>query len=294
MRISFSSCFTIFAWISRWRIELAQLPSPRSGATHGDECEVPAKSSHTRGFEHVRAEGYAPSMPDSKRHPENPAQSGPLTHWVDTNVMLEVYSHGDLFDAFESYQRGEGDLAAVEERRLRIQGSLWMAMALCRAGARSVTYQHENVRNILRMAPPDSERGGWTSTILWMLGDHGVFDGWGRNMTNDGRNLTNRERDRHMVAECRSDGLVLVTRDAEVIGEARAVGVDAADPETFAVRHLTREDARRTFDERMGTAALGYVVASPAHEHELRMRAGRRVREIFTAVWQSPNEPLFR
>lgn len=164
-------------------------------------------------------------MPDPERHPDNPLPSGPLTHWVDTNVMLEVYSHGDLYDAFESYQRGEGALAKVEERRLRIQGSLWMAMALCRVGARSVTYQHENVRNILRMAPPDSERGGWTSTIVWMLGDHGVFDGWERHMTNDGANLTNRERDRHMVAECRSDGLVLVTRDEEVIGEAHAVVV---------------------------------------------------------------------
>lgn len=50
----------------------------------------------------------------------------------------------------------------------------------------------------------------------------------------------------------------------------------------------------RMFDERMGAAALGYVVAGPPHEQELRTRAGRRAREMFAAVWQSPSDPVFR
>lgn len=188
---------------------------------------------------------------DLERHPDNQPPSGPLTHWVDTNVMLEVYSHGDLYDAFEDWQRGKGTSAIVEERRVRMQGSLWMAMALCEAGARSITYQHENLRNILRLAPPSSTQGAWTSSILYVLGDGGVFDGWERHMTNDGQALTNRQRDAHMIQVCRDDAMVLVTRDAQVIGEASRVGVDAVDPETYAVRYLTREDARRMFEQRL-------------------------------------------
>lgn len=167
-------------------------------------------------------------------------------------------------------------------------------MALCRVGARSVTYQHENVRNMLRMAPPDSERGGWTSTIIYQLGDGGVFDGWERYMTNDGAALSNRDRDRHMVNECHTDGLVLVTRDAQVIDEARGVGVDATEPELFAARHLTREEARRMFDDRVGAAGIRYLVAGPPQEQELRMRAGRRIRELYAAIWQLSDQPWFR
>jgi hypothetical protein len=133
-------------------------------------------------------------------------------------------------------------IAKVEERRVRLQGSLWMAMALCRVRARSISYQHENMRNILRLAPPASTRGAWTSTILYMLGDHGVFDGWERHVTNVGETLSNRDRDRLMVTECQAKGLVLITRDDQVISEASATGVDAIGPEAFATRHMSRDE----------------------------------------------------
>jgi hypothetical protein len=57
-----------------------------------------------------------------------------------------------------------------EARRVRTQGTLWLAMALCEVRALSLSYQHENLRNILRLAPPDSQVGGWTSSILTSAG----------------------------------------------------------------------------------------------------------------------------
>lgn len=97
------------------------------------------------------------------------------THWIDTNVMLEVYSHGDLYLEWGLSRCSRpprlNGRAEPERRRVLMQGSLWMAMSLCQLGAATLTYQHENLRNILRLAPPDSEVGGWTATIVYQLGD---------------------------------------------------------------------------------------------------------------------------
>ena len=120
--------------------------------------------------------------------------------------------------------------------------------------------------------------------MLYFLGDGGVFDGWEGHMTNDGEALTNRQRDAHMIEECRSGGFVLVTRDAQVIAEARSVGVDADDPEAFASRHVTREDARRMFDQRQDDAAIRYLVAGPPQEQNMRIRVGRCVREVYDEI----------
>lgn len=65
----------------------------------------------------------------------------PATHWVDTNVMLEVYSQGDFY---AEHLRMNGDPAA---RWRKIQGSLWMAMALSAQHAVSRSYHYENQRN---------------------------------------------------------------------------------------------------------------------------------------------------
>jgi hypothetical protein len=242
----------------------------------------------------------APALPTTARNtnqppidPDNPPPSGPLTHWVDTNVMLEIYSHGDLYDAFERWQRGDAPVAAVEARRIQMQSSLWMAMAMSEVGARSVSFQHENLKNILRLAPPHSPRASWTASVLYVLGDGGVFGRWERFLTNDGVTLSNRDRDRHMVNECRTDQLVLVTRDAQVLREAQALGVDALLPELFAVRHLTREAARRLFGERLAVAVDRYVATGSGEDPAVRNSAGAAIQEVYAAIWSPPDEPWF-
>jgi hypothetical protein len=242
----------------------------------------------------VRGDLYDSTMGDADRDPDNPPPSGPPTHWIDTDVMLEVYSHGDLFNAWDAYERGEVPIGEVETRRLRLQGSLWMAMALCKVGARSVTYRHENERNIKRIAPPGSKRGVWTSAIVWMLGDHGVFDGWEKHMTNDAEALSDRQRDKHMAAECRDAKLVLISRDAKLIREALALGVDAAKPEEYAARFLKREEASAMFQQRLWDAVMRYVSKSKAGEEVRCFNAGCAARDAFAAVWQSPSQPWFK
>jgi hypothetical protein len=129
------------------------------------------------------------------------------------------------------------------------------------------------------MAPPGSNRGARTAAIVWSLGEHGVFDGWERHTTNDGEKLSNRQRDQHMVTECAADKLVLITRDEEVIVEASTAGVDGCDPEAFAARHISREDAATTFQERLWDAVLGYVSVGPPGSEMRRFAAGRAARD---------------
>jgi hypothetical protein len=197
-----------------------------------------------------------------------------------------------------------------------------MAMAFCQQHAVSVTYQDENLRNILRLAPPDSEVGGWTSTILYVLGDGGVFSGWDRHMASGGAALSDRDRDRLIVRVCAAHTvapnpnipaerdraiadelaairthtpgpLILLTRDARLIREARAEGVDADEPEAFAARTLTREAAHTMFVERLERAIDRYIARGPLHEWLLRRYAMDRVRELHAAIWAPTNQPWF-
>lgn len=269
----------------------APMTVPSNGAGFFDALLTSAAPEPTTGL--ATASATKPGTDYQMLDPNHLPPSGPLTHWVDTNVMLEVYSHGDLSDAYESWQRGDRAIATVEARRLQMQNSLWMAMALSQSGARSVSFQHENLRNILRLAPPSSARASWTAAVLYVLGDGGVFGAWERFLTNDAGALSNRERDRHMVNECRTEQLVLISRDAQVIREAHAVGVDALRPELFAGRYLAREAARRLFNERIATAVDRYTVSGPGDNLEVRERAAAAIRETCAAIWSPPDEPWF-
>jgi hypothetical protein len=174
-----------------------------------------------------------------------------------------------------------------------MQGSLWMAMALCRRNAVSVTFDHENLDNIQRLAPPDSEVGGWTSTILYVLGDGGVFRGWHRLATSIGRDLTNRNRDRLMEKTSRDDQLILVSRDARARREATAMKVDAVTPEEYAERVMTREDARTMFEVRSHQALSRYIAVGTLDDWLLKTAAMDNVGRLPRAIWSPPDEPWF-
>jgi hypothetical protein len=202
------------------------------------------------------------------------------TVWVDTNVMLEVYSHGDAFDAGDLGDRGQ-----LEERRLRMRGSLWMAMALCRGRVVSVTYQHENVRNILRMAPPGSTRGTWTAAILYIIVDGGVFDGWERMMTNQGAQLSNPQRDRFMIEQCRDHGMILVSRDREARDIAATEGVIAMLPEEYGASVLNDVQACEMFMGRLRGAVDRYPNGYPPEERAVRADAALAIFELYERLW---------
>jgi hypothetical protein len=141
-----------------------------------------------------------------------------------------------------------------------------MAMALCIRRAVSVQYAHEALNNLTRIAPPGSERGAWTSAIIYALGDGGVFDGRHRVATADGAGLRNCERDRLMIDTCRDEHLKLLTRDEQVVGEAREAGVEVFRPEEYASTVLARETASGVFMRRTAVAAERYVLVGPLAE----------------------------
>ena len=204
--------------------------------------------------------------------------------WLDTNVSIEVDSQGDLIDAGErSTLLGTGPL---EYRRVRIRGALWMSMALCRRGAVSIQYQHETVRNLVRTAPPGTPRGWWTEALIYVLRDGGVFDGWARVMTNDHADLGNRGRDRQMVEECRVNGLLLITRDEQVIREAGEAGVRVARPEEHARDVMSLDAARRMFFQRLDIALLSHLTLAHGDiARERRAAACRDIATVYQNLW---------
>jgi hypothetical protein len=173
-----------------------------------------------------------------------------------------------------------------------MQGSLWMAMALCRAEARSLTTSMRTAQYpAIGAAFIDGRR--MDLDYLVRTRRRRRVRRVGTAMTNDGENLTNRQRDAHMIQECLESGLCLISRDAQACDEDRNAGVDAIDPEGFAARHVSREDARRMFDERLNDAAIRYLVKGSPQEQNMRIRVGSRVRVVYRSIWQPLEQPVF-
>lgn len=209
--------------------------------------------------------------------------------WIDTNVMLEIYSFADIIDAKRS--RTDAD---VETRRIRMQGTLWAIMVLCSQQAVTLSYSHEGMRNFARMSPVGSDLHAWSGTILFVLDDGGVFDGWMGAITSTGSDLTNRQRDRHMIEICATSRLLLLTRDEQVIDEAKAAGVIAMTPEAYAVTVMPRSLAERMFMDRLDVAARRYVENGPADRREQWVRNMKAVRATYQYIWKpaGPAEPF--
>lgn len=175
---------------------------------------------------------------------------GRATVWVDSNVMAEIMSQGDLY---RDYRRGA---VITEQRRMMAQCSLWLAMALDDAATVTVSYEHETTRVIQRLAPPGSDAGQWTWAWAALLKPY-VFPRWIGYLTEQGVELAeNDERDQLMVDLCRADGFTLVSRDKGAQNRARAAGVPVVTPEEYATAVMTRDAARERFFERLAVAGL--------------------------------------
>ena len=186
--------------------------------------------------------------------------------WIDTNVMVEVFSFGDFLGELVEWdyltwthrRRAQPDFLRADARRKLVQGSLWMTMALCTQRATTISYLHETSRALFRLAPPDSQLALPTVAVLRVLVPGGVFDGWERVETNDGAHLmTTDERDHFMADECHRRGIALVSRDKNARKYAHKVGVaHAVTPEEYARNVISWEDARLMFLRRLDLALL--------------------------------------
>jgi hypothetical protein len=198
-------------------------------------------------------------------------------------VMLEIYSDADLRAAAAT-----GDRAATEARRMRTQGSLWMAMALDDQHAASVSYEHENLNNMLRLAPPSTAGGAMVSVALYLIREK-VTPAWAVGVTQVGAEQGNRARDRLLVDEAHGLGIPVVSRDQYCHEYGAKQGVAVFTPETFAGNSgLSREAARQRFMARLHGAAREYVRQVPSgRDRERRSKAMQFVLRLFSAIWKS-------
>jgi len=196
-----------------------------------------------------------------------PIEAPNPTIWVDTNVMIEIFTFGDFFfdllqgDATRRIAEREGRIVPdpmtnARQRRLRIKHSLWMAMALCRRRAVTISYDHEVYRSIWKVAPPNTRLALPTKALFNALMPNGLFNGWTMTLSNAGVSLGNRARDRLMVDLCRDDALLFISRDDDALGYAASQGVLGVYPEHYAVDTMPLLEARAMFLSRLDQAAL--------------------------------------
>jgi hypothetical protein len=162
--------------------------------------------------------------------------------WIDTNVMLEIFTFGDLFrellkgeEARKTAERSSEPVSdffsLAKARRLKVKNSLWFAMALCHQHATTISFYLELSRNSLRVAPPGSRSALPTKALFNALLPNGLFDGWTIETRSIGEELSTRRRDRLMGEICLAEGLDFISRDSEARTRAAAKGVRALEPE---------------------------------------------------------------
>lgn len=220
------------------------------------------------------------------------------TVWVDSNVMAEVMSHGDLF---RDYRRGA---KLSERRRVMLQGSYWLAMGLDAHAVRSISYGHEAHSVIKRLAPPGSHAGEWTWAWASLLSPY-VFPAWDGEFVDEQVQRyefteaqmdpevptppnDNDACDQRMVDECRARGLVLVSRDGGVHTRAKRAGFDAVEPEAYAATLLTFDEARERFLARLDAGALHFLAEGGVERVPNRARSMRIALGGYRGIWEPP------
>ncbi len=221
-------------------------------------------------------------MPDGEPQPfEVPTKDilpeAPPTLWVDTNIMLDFYTHIRFWD------NQPGGALAMEESRKIMRRAAWLAMALDEERAVTLGFRHEAERNTLERAPPGSAQGAWVQTAVWVVKDF-CAPGWIPIMTSQGAELaTTDERDQLMVEIAKEKGLKIVSRDKDARRRARGVGVDAFKPDEYAAMVLTAEVARKRFLERLATGAAAYREKHGNTEQVIKVTA--ILEAVYRGIW---------
>lgn len=205
------------------------------------------------------------------------------TVWVDTNVMIGLWTHGDLLRPGED----------IEKRRIEMQENLWMAMALCRRLVTSLTYAHEVMNVSERVATPEGDDGVWiwTSLFAHCLVVGGLLDGWTSLTTDEAGDLGNGPRDTHMVDRCAQDGLILVHRDDGAGRKARNRGVREMSPRSYAEAVMPWDEARTMLTYRLNKAVNAWPDRHPVVEQDHRRWEATVLWELYLKICEPAGEP---
>lgn len=208
--------------------------------------------------------------------------------WVDTNVMIEMFTFGDIMDAKRNHGADK-----VEERRLFMQGSLWMATLLAEGNALTQSYAHEWLDIAQKHCPPGSDLLEWAKVTAFLFSDGGLFRGWEQNMVSGAKPRGN-AADILMVEECKRVGMKLISRDAGARKRAEALGVEAFLPEKWAEALAPRSLAERYFMPRLDAALKLYSDGCPPERSDACAKTVRAVRALYQYIWKpaGPAEPF--
>ena len=174
--------------------------------------------------------------------------------WIDTNVLIELYSNQDVQKAAAISP------AEVARRAKQYAGSCWMAMALCRDSVSTLSFGDESIIILQRgHDPEDSQASQWPRFILYVLGDYGFFDGWERNGWGVEQTLSGEDRDRLIGAICRRQNKPIISRDEpQKLKDWK--DLKCYTPEEWAKQAgLTKDAAARMCADRLGVAGSKYL-----------------------------------
>lgn len=227
-------------------------------------------------------------MPDNQTLPfEVPTRDvlpeAPPTLWVDTNIMLDFYTHTRFWD------NRSGGATAMEESRKLMRRAAWLAMALDELQAVSLGFRHETERNTLERAKPGTGQGAWVQMAVWVVKDF-CAPGWIPIVTSRGAELaTTDERDQLMVDIAKERGLKIISRDRKARRRAENGGALAYKPEEYAEKVIPASEARARFLARLATGAATY---SAKHGNTARaVEATQLLEAVYRGIWDGPDAP---
>ena len=220
--------------------------------------------------------------------------------WLDTNVMVEIFSQADLYAA-------GGDAAQLEQRRRLARGSLWLAIALDVEAAVTAYLKHETWDVLGALAPAGSPAYRWTARAF--VFGASLFPRWIAMGCDADAHLPkgkagNNLRDQLIVDLAKHHGMTLVSRDRNskrgqpgVHKLATAAGVRVLDPEAYATTVLPLPAAEALFHERFGRAALALVDEPPgppgaAGEWIDRVMAVLETADRANDIWNADGVPM--
>lgn len=196
-------------------------------------------------------------------------QYGPLprrTPWtgrspsafVDSNVIYEFTTAEDISSAVDLKVKF-GVIRTLEERRLRSQGTLWMAIALDHIQGATLGLEDESMPLVMRRMI-DDDREAWLTLALQFVRPE-ICPEWTL-LNLDARVGKNGYNDTIIAEDAARRGIPVITRDDGVVRKTEARGGVAVSPEAFADHIISLAVARQRFFQRWDERAPAWVIRS--------------------------------
>jgi hypothetical protein len=179
---------------------------------------------------------------------------------VDTNVILDIYTCGDLYDEYMRAAPGDLDNPATIYRRARARESLVLAIHLHETGASTLSLPNESLNHMVRVADPkklDDPKVHFTWLFVNFIKDR-TLSNWNPVFFNPGdHGLTGNRADDYIVQIAKDNTVPLISNEGfspqgvddlhGIRGKARATGADVKTPREYWEGKVNPKRASRRF-----------------------------------------------